>query len=44
MTGRHEHALTHPLNDAAGPPRRDLTRRRIHPTGIVIGTILAVDR
>lgn len=43
MNGRQAHALRHPLNEATGI-RRDLQRRRPHPTGIIIATILAVDR
>ena len=44
MNGRQAHALLHPLNQASDATRRDLQRRRPHPTGVTIGTILAVDR
>lgn len=47
MNKRQEHALAHPLGRADGDPRRDLiplrTERR-HATGLLIRTILAVDR
>jgi hypothetical protein len=46
MNRRQVHALAHPLARADGDPRllRAYTVDRKHPTGLLLRTILAVDR
>lgn len=46
MKARHEHALTHPLDRADRDPRllRQYMADRRHATGLLLRTILAVDR
>lgn len=46
MNPRQMHAITHPIGRADGDPRdlRALTADRRHATGVLLRTILAVDR
>ena len=44
MNGRQAYALAHPLDRAAPDALRPLTRDVKHQTGLMIRTILAVDR
>lgn len=43
MTPRQAYALAHPLNRASGDLRQ-FRRTRQHPTGLLLTTVLAVDR
>ena len=43
-TGRQQYALAHPLNQASGADVAPYRAVRTHATGMLIMTILAVDR
>jgi hypothetical protein len=44
VNGRQARALASPLNQAVDALDPTRYRRRTHPTGIIISTLLAVDR